>query len=353
MDTHVWFSRLNNGVSLLSEKTLTPSSIIVCKQTKYRQFRMFDNFDDFYEAYEEEPDKHWYEIMTGNRSVKPFFDIDLKESEFDFIEFKEIFVKTVERVAKELSIRLSGITFYSSHSQTYKSMHIVITDSYLSNNSENKFLCLFIIERLPVEYSKYFDKCVYTANRQMRLLGSTKYGSTRVKIRDYHTGDISFNGIFNRETLRKSLISVPSGNYIDLSSKIIRAVKDNRRIELSQLTIQQIMSDVNDFDSGTFDFLKTVEGLVLLKRNKASYCQICLREHEHENAYAFTMKGDTYFSCRRGDEYTKITNDTNDVYVSYTKKKFNMSSIINEIMNCEVEIEDYIRERYYQVTLPK
>jgi len=62
-----------------------------------------------------------------------------------------------------------------------------------------------------------------------------------------------------------------------------------------------------------YSYLNTVESgassaLILLKRHRASNCQICNRTHEHENPYLIIAgeNRDVYLDCRRNPENKKL-----------------------------------------------
>ncbi len=86
-----------------------------------------------------------------------------------------------------------------------------------------------------------------------------------------------------------------------------------------------------------FSFCEHIGNYIILKRLKPSYCQVCLRTHEHENPYLFVkpyLNGyQLYFNCRRNTESQLlcfISNKSNTIVDDVTlNQPINIDKYIN------------------------
>ena len=148
------------------------------------------------------------EVILGNISQKPHFDIDITKDDFmkmypeciDFEEevenIKDSLIESCIKLLENYNIHLElekNILLYSSHSSVKKSFHLIIDGYYHIDHFEAKEFYLLVMykfmEICDVKYSteKFFkspiiDSKVYGKTQQFRILGCQKRLSGRPKI---------------------------------------------------------------------------------------------------------------------------------------------------------------------------
>lgn len=138
---------------------------------------------------------HYFEVIVENQPCKPYFDFDyglLNEQTID----KAIFIQKVQnvliRVIKKVTTvededAITNSFVWSDSSSTTKlSLHLVVhletNDTIWATETGMKagYLTSLMIDDLNYgkELAKFADTKVYTKNRVMRMVGSSKYGKT-------------------------------------------------------------------------------------------------------------------------------------------------------------------------------
>jgi hypothetical protein len=305
-----------------------------------RRFAIFSSYIELYNYQRSFPEDYrcFFEILLGDFPQKPHFDIDIKGKEIgkcgdDLISFGE---KVLEQVIY-LSIQVGldhGIQFsleedilvFSSHNATKCSYHVVIDNWCHVNNIQAKGFYRKVAERLEAEeeiseygnLAQYVDHMVYSSTQNFRLLGSQKPNSFRPK--KYcptftylgktieHKYPIEFRNEEHKqlEIFKYSLCSWTSGcKYLP---SFINHLSDNevvyRNFVQGDLTETQIKEGLSLLPkSKDFPFsVRDIKGnFINLKRERSSYCSLCQRVHDNDNAYLSIYNDCVYFYCRRND----------------------------------------------------
>ena len=316
-----WFFRLYDGLfNVYPKENLSEENLLICFQTPenkrfFRLFNSVEKFIPFLEAIDKE-NQSFFEIIPGFLRQKPHFDIDIKRNEFSETELATF----AEQIRSEISHQflLLGISplelrWYSSHSKSKKSFHLVIPGYYFDNNLEAKSLYQFLSDNLPSEYRIYVDHMAYSVLQNFRLLGSSKPGQKRYKklCRKWN-----FSGeeiILEKRDFEVELIE-------SLVSKVGSAKRFLDRFKIERVSIPSAASTGIASDSFDSDLINIIDRDILniigvesflLKEvigNKLSYqrkspslCPICKVVHESIWQFAVILKAN--FDFYESDEY--------------------------------------------------
>lgn len=128
------------------------------------------------EVYRQTQDKHWYECLLEGRPSRLFLDIE-SENKLDITALVDVFKATLFH---KYSVQ-PEFTVLTSCSAKKTSYH-VIADIFFKNvyhvGAFVRRTLLFALDDVPEMQS--VDTAVYTKNRMFRVLGSRKFGSSRV-----------------------------------------------------------------------------------------------------------------------------------------------------------------------------
>lgn len=167
------------------------------------------NFASYYSKMKHK--KHFYEVLEHNIPLKLYFDIEFEMPSKCKIETCISII--CEQVNKMLQREVKYVELDSS-SDTKASRHLIFNCLFCDRENMKSFVNELInILRERYEGTEYvfdgsvcgIDNCVYTPARCFRLLGSSKYGKSRV-LKLVRDGKI-LEG-YTRRDLMESLISV-------------------------------------------------------------------------------------------------------------------------------------------------
>lgn len=300
-----------------------------------KRFGVFETYIDFnrYQKQLHPEDRCFYEIILGSHPQKPHFDVDIKKSDLeskypdcDWLETTRdlisYLIKCCIDVLERVGVRLvvdRDILLYSSSNDEKQSYHLVIDNYCHSDHKQAKGFYDEVLKELslyvPENILDYIDPMVYSKKQQFRILGSQKVGSKRPKIflEQYMYFDqiiewkmpdkwlslppASIEGL----KLATSLVGFTSTctmlpNFID-EDKINR-VYDNE--DLSKEQIEQALEIMNKvLDNPPFKYQNANGNIIILKREKPSYCPICERVHEKEHPFLLVSRNRVLWYCRR------------------------------------------------------
>ena len=160
----------------------------------YRRFIPFINWSDAWKRYfcTNIQKRYMYEIILSDRICKPYMDIEWKKSEYNKpTEFIETITHDIidifkNRYKKELTN--DDIFITKAHSSEKYSFHLTITPKekllvYKTNRHRNNDsawdLYVALIEKNKELYEGKIDKSVYSLDREMRCIYSTKFDQLR------------------------------------------------------------------------------------------------------------------------------------------------------------------------------
>lgn len=266
-----------------------------------------------------------YEVIWGENPQRPYLDIDIAKSEMPDVQpFFDSLIDAIVGTCASLGVMLSftrDLVICQSHGPEKWSYHIILPNFRMVHHKMNEQFCLQVISRLPEEFKKWVDSCVYKSNQLFRLVGTEKTGSGRKKMlcrtwrwhnteytyemeepeNEVHRMNLELESTLIQFTERCRDFPLFEGVIIDVARPV------QQESEEISLKIAEEMLDMVAEKAGisrsSYKFPYVIQGIkgsmVLLKRLKGSRCPICQRLHEHENPFLFISKGSVYFHCRR------------------------------------------------------
>lgn len=319
-------------------RNLAYTYFIVYKVVDQRRlYAAFNSSVDFFYFYKYEPhNKEYHEVILGEKQQKARFDIDIPyENYVKLSHMRGMIVKDATEISVEWMIRMGNrlvskiidaiiqvmngfnikidvskdIAFYNSHSlemEPYKySAHIILPNYCHFNYEEAKEFYKMVVNCDDIlqfsEKAGLLDGSIYSSLKSFRMVESTKSG-LRPKIR----APLPYKGVIYDPPIAQNKAEV-----IDIfrescitdctSTDRIPVILPEKEVFVSKVKLPpQTESILIPFLGDDFSIIEVKGGLILLKRLRPSYCQLCHREHEAENPY-LTVKenGDVYFHCRR------------------------------------------------------
>lgn len=286
----------------------------------------------------EPKDRCYYETIRGDSLQRPRFDIDMKKSALSKIVTHEVVLKDLIYAIiqytsiLEIKIEIEQIQVYSSHGEDKYSYHVVLTGVHHKNNEEANMFYQGVHYHIPSRSVEFIDKSVYKSLQQFRFYGNCKRGDFRPKIKA--------NAFFNDKALGEeqkdpyqaflqSLIVPPpkkEGEWIPLTTTIHHKPIANIQVDfsiISSLVPPGFILDVKGDISRGYK----------LQRTHPSFCYVCNRIHENENAYLrVTKDGVVVLKCfrdlepryalgtipREEEEDEESSEETNEEKVSLT-----------------------------------
>jgi hypothetical protein len=317
-----WYPRLTrehkNG--LLSNVTLPKDYLIICRQAggkddndSYRSFAAFSPLYTFGNYILKTPaaDRCFYEVIQGDSLQKPYFDIDISDPNVSIKESEELIYDLKRAILLDSRISEPDILVFSSHGETKRSYHVVVNNWCLPDYGSNKVYCHRIISKMIHPAKRFIDHLVYKSIQQFRTYGSTKHDKNRFKILESlceYEGSVS-SGVSSRfvffSILMASLVTNTGSCRILEYSVPVKKVYNS---DLGDLTEEElkILESLDFIQNKTFDLMEPKGRIVPLKRNQASFCDICQRTHEAENPFLVFGEGVIVFHCRRKENDGKI-----------------------------------------------
>lgn len=331
-----WKKLTNGEDAMFNRINISIDDIPVCLEVLnsstnevYKTFGVFKSAHQFLNYIADTPlfQRCFFEIIRGAYPQKHYVDIDIPITDDNLTEryphskeekltIASIIVDEYKRVLLDIKKEISeeDILVFNSNAETKRSYHIIVDRWYFPSATQNRDLFESIMERIPLEYHKYFDFTMYKSIQQFRTMFSTKVGKNRFKVLDSKStwklkGNFKNEAMKMRELFYASLVTELNGTCRMLSFEYKEKIAyvPSRTISNMELSviINFFKSNFNDADS--FDVTDVKNSLISLRRKRPSYCSVCLRQHESENPFLFVnYENILFFNCRRNDESQKI-----------------------------------------------
>jgi hypothetical protein len=248
------------------------------------RYLVCDTVDEFYAYYSRKGpcSRMFNEVINDNFSLQKFkLDIDgrIGDTEMQYV------LKTIRKILRRLTKRRPEMLVYD-----ISTSHHVVVDGLCFSSGSCEMLANAVSEKLSRKYpmvSSLIDTCVYKKVQMFRIEGSTKYGQRRWK--RLNGGELSA-----LETFKKGVISYVDECLCIDSDDVVDVMLD---IGVYRPTEHVHKKDNVSTPSIPKEFVvrKKMDDLVVLDRIAPSFCDVCQRVHESENAY---MVGRMFF-CRR------------------------------------------------------
>lgn len=281
-------------------------------------YMYFNNWQDFLNYYKtiDKKHRHFYEMF--NNKIKFFLDIDCKD-DYNNDEWNSIIVaiKTkllifLYKITNIYNINIIRCESKYIEKEKKRSCHLIVENF----NFDTKFckeLYNMFIKELNEKDKKYIDNQVYGENRCLRIIGSSKIGSDRIKYDFDNIHDISLkhfvsnidNTIYIETSKYYNIVNLSYKKNIDIKIDF----KSNHKIKNHEYL--NYINIINDKINSSKKFVRIrengiKENMIILDLISPYYCKCCNRIHELENPYIIINKGSIDFYCRRNDIPTKI-----------------------------------------------
>lgn len=333
--------KISKGLFSDVERNLLSNALIVSlshfdSNTK-KTYRMYAHFKSYLEfcIYQLKLPQHkrcFYEIILGESSQKPHFDIDIDNTTIDGEAVKDNLIDGIIKVLRGKNVEIDlgkDLLQFTSHGPEKQSYHIVINNYCHANNVEAKAFYDKVMEYVNPKYVSYVDRAVYSPTQQFRMVGSQKITTTRVKKLNvkwnYHGHEVLY--IYPEQPdspehemvmqLEASVVGYTgSCKFLPAFEPKVDTIKSYEQTD--DITIDDAKQAINligaagkiNINDSRFPYKFTgINGpIVMLKRTRSSMCKLCRRVHENENPYLIVVgeEKSVYFFCRRAPEKSKL-----------------------------------------------
>lgn len=274
-------------------------------------FEVYESLDTFYEHYSslEPSERTHYEILLSDSLQRPHFDLDIKKNKTNgLLTHIDILYDVLHGIMAAVSYLGYEMTYddfmiYESNGATKYSYHVLLDRFYHNGNKEAKEFYKIVKANVASKSREFLDAAVYSSNQKFRLYGSSKAGEGRYKLRltELTTG-ASINGT---HTVTWPTRTFKEEFYDSLS--ILREKRDYTHIELPDANTpkpdapMQLCSirEILKFIPPGFVLENVTKYGYRLRRVARTFCEICGRAHEHENAFININDSVVVFHCFR------------------------------------------------------
>ncbi len=334
--------------------TLTSALIVALSYndtTTNKVFRLYTFFKSYleygmYQMKLPQNERCFYEIILGESTQKPHFDVDIANSPnttnnttnntttqtTDGEAVKDDLVASIVKTLKDRDIELNmslDILIYTSHGPDKQSYHVIVNNHCHANNVESKAFYDAVMDHVNHNYAQWIDRAVYSPTQQFRIVGCQKIGSKRIKTFQkkwmYQGKEINYEYPEEPDSpehemvmqLEASVIGF-TGNCRFLPPFEPRADQIKHYTESDDITTDDASNAIKLIGAAgnisphdprfPYQFTGINGPIVMLKRTKPSRCKICDRVHQHENPYLLVVgeEKSVFFFCRRAPEHKKL-----------------------------------------------
>jgi len=248
-----------------------------------------DTVDEFFAHYSaKRPCSRMHnEVINDEHSPQKFkLDVDgrIGTDEMEYV------LKTVRRIFRKLTKMCKPEILVYDISTSH---HIVVANFSFSANS-CEMLANAISEKVSKRYpvvASLIDIAVYKKVQMFRVEGSTKYAQRRWK---YVTGCKELSSL---EVFKKGIISYVDDCYHVDHDRVVDVMLDIGIYRPTEHESDKKGSCNKNIIPKEFIVRKTIGNLIVLDRISPSFCDVCKRTHDNENAYIVGRR----FFCRRAN----------------------------------------------------
>jgi hypothetical protein len=262
----------------------------------------FSSFYNFKEWYLTQPKKHFHEVIFGDNIQRLKFDIDSSVDEFgDKIKtlntIIDCIVDELNTVMPKVKSSRSTLLLTDSCGGNKVSFHIIVKNFTVNNNEEAALFTSGVLDRLnkiDSRYRNYIDAGVNSKLHNLRIYGSSKVGSDRVKGCNVELNKALGVPIHSMKDLASTMITLnPSGRDVRIPDRVVKVEKDYESIESIPDYIHKHIKNTG------FNFRCIAGSMVITDRIIPSFCNVCRRLHDKDNTMIITRKDNLYYErCR-------------------------------------------------------
>ena len=289
--------------------------------THNRAFCSFDSaftFLDTYEKLDKTQLKNYYEVILTDKRRRMYFDLDFKIADTSDSEMIKLFVEHIKTIPHFNNTKMKIL---SASDDIKGSLHFIINNKILRNKKETKELFNIVVNNdICDTLRNAIDDKVYSNNQQFRMIGSCKYGSTRVLqpigidgktyralyYEKYMVTYIMVNG-FNTPMKPYYFNEIVEPNSIVKINEVVCQEDTNvkKAIELYSTFDDSINHNLHNnkieqFEDGNIKISFT--------RSNSSYCDICKKTHDNDNTAYLVIINNTnvFIKCYKSTGVTFV-----------------------------------------------
>lgn len=280
-------------------------------ERRYGVFASVPVFHAFYSRLPEEA-RTGYEVVLGEFPQKPHFDIDNEDASVPGDLVLQALVDALMRVSGQHGLALDparDLAVYTSHGAGKQSYHLVVTTWAHKDHKQAKVFADAVFAECAPELRDrvgLLDRKVYNPLQQWRLLGSTKVKKRRTKKETawtYHGRLLVPEERTPMEALARSLLGWTEDCHPMPTMRVPEPTATQR--PLAPGTASDAWAALVEHPAfgkkGAAVFKPSPQGAkVLLKRLRPSWCPVCDRTHDHQNAFLEVDNNEIYFRCWQG-----------------------------------------------------
>lgn len=238
--------------------------------------------------------------------VSPTIQVESTEWEESIIAS----VKNVFRWNHQIDLLDSDIVICCSSNERKFSRHVIINNYYVSDHFQAMKFAESVVSDMRVGYShvaKCVDMQVYNETQNFRIAGSSKCKDpNRVK------------KIITKHSLLDSLITnISECKALEDAYRVV----ENESEDYEMLDLDDEFIAIAKDELPGMQFSKRKDNILLFKRISHSYCSLCARDHDAENAYV-----------------TMVAQDQSVCYYHHCYRAGGASRLIHRQQNVDVEV---------------
>lgn len=266
---------------------------LVCFESQYNKYFVYGT-----KELVSTPLEYGSEVIFGNMPQKFKFDIDCENVVENLLENVIDAIYTAWYIKYSIDMNLilsddgSDIMVFTSSDATKTSYHILVAPFKYAARDNNvaKEFCEEVLANLSAQYVKYVDRDVYKSIQNLRMCGSKKFNSDRVKklvLKRYPPNMPCIDAPDMADIAWKhTLVGYVDGLQIIGESSVIK-----KYLQVDEFTplitfVGEYIKNNGYTEGMALNEVKTCDNSYMLsyKRIAASHCKICSRIHDNENS---------------------------------------------------------------------
>jgi hypothetical protein len=305
-------------------------SLAIQNLHKFFTFKDFNNYNELRDYHLSIPNSAHYEIIHGIQCLYFDFDGSSKTTAWTANNIKETLDILVKSILDWFGTCANGIPIkimvYSSSDSTAgvreecldklkTSYHVVVKGACFVDHVACGSVAKAIVKDNET-LEPAFDASVYTSKRNLRMLGSRKVDSSRIKV--FHSSPYESPGYKCRYIMDPLYMSLVSGT-IDCKLVEVAVQQKHTHRNISSLTpveVTHMLEVLSGYVPNTFDKREVKGKMLVLNRLKPGECPVCCRIHTNDNATMVLRHDGIYFICYRDTSNPiRLDGPNEEVYV--------------------------------------
>lgn len=278
------------------------------KRNCYIYFNNWNNFLTYYNNINKN-NRHFYEMFDDK--IKFFLDIDCKEDYYDWQwdhlinKIKNKLINFINNILCVTTTKIIRCDSKFVKDEYKRSCHLIVENFNFETKYCKELYNLFIVQ-IDEDIKKYIDNQVYGENRCLRIIGSSKIGSKRIKYDFENIHDVSLkhfvSNIDNTIFVETYKYYKPLKLFLNIDNKINKKIELNYNITKYLEIIKIVHNNFNE----SLPFFKIRKNgirnnMIICDIIRAYHCKNCNRIHELENPFIIISEITICFYCRRSN----------------------------------------------------